>query len=131
MKFAPVTVSENAGPPAVALEGDIEVTVGAGFAATLIVKVSALDVPPPGAGVCTVTFAVPAVLKSDAGICAVSEVLDTKVVETWLPFHSIAEEEIKPLPDAVKVKAALPALAEFGLTPPRVGKGFCGGGEAS
>jgi hypothetical protein len=82
MKFAPVTVSVNAGPAAVALEGEMEVTVGAGFVGALMVKVSALDVPPPGAGVCTVTFAVPAVLKSDAGICAVSEVLETKVVET-------------------------------------------------
>jgi hypothetical protein len=76
MKFVPVTVIESAGPPALALEGDSEVIVGAGFGGALIVKESALDVPPPGAGLCTVTLAVPAEARSDAGICAVSEVLD-------------------------------------------------------
>jgi len=37
-----------------------------------MVKVAVLDVPPPGAGLKTVTFAVPAVATSLAGMAAVS-----------------------------------------------------------
>ena len=37
----------------------------------LIVNVAELDVPPPGAGLTTVTFAAPAVAMSEAGIWAV------------------------------------------------------------
>jgi len=59
-----------------ALEGDSEVAIGAGFGGALIVKTSVLDVPPPGAGFCTVMTAVPRALRSDVGIWAVSEVLD-------------------------------------------------------
>ena len=51
--------------------------VGVGFGGVLIVKLSAPDVPPPGARVCMATVAAPAELRSDAGICAVSEVLET------------------------------------------------------
>ena len=74
--WVPVTVNVNAGLPVVALEGESKVIVGVGFGGVLVVKLSAPDAPPPGAGVCTATVAVPAELRSDAGICAVSEVLD-------------------------------------------------------
>lgn len=77
MNPVPVTLSVNAGPPTIALEGESDVSVGIGFGDVLIVKLSALDVPPPGTGVCTSIIAVPDELRSDAGICAVSEVLDT------------------------------------------------------
>jgi len=70
----PATVNVNATPPTVPLEGEMEVTVGVGLA---IVKLTAPDVPPPGGGFCMARFAIPAELKSDAGTCAVSEVLDT------------------------------------------------------
>ena len=39
MKFVPVAVNVNAGPPAVAVLGLIVVRVGAGFGATLMVNV--------------------------------------------------------------------------------------------
>jgi hypothetical protein len=64
MKFVPVTVRVNAAPPAVALEGESEVTSGLGL---LIVKVSPLDVPPPGVGLITVIDAVPVVAMLLAG----------------------------------------------------------------
>ena len=68
MNCVPVAVSVNAGPPAVALAGDIDEIVGTGFGAGLIMKLAADDVPPPGAGLRTAMFTVPAELRSDAGI---------------------------------------------------------------
>jgi hypothetical protein len=68
-KFDPLTVSVKAGPPAVALLGEIELIAGTGL---LMVNVIALDVPPPGGAFTTVTEAVPAVLMSDAGTVAVT-----------------------------------------------------------
>jgi len=53
----------------------------------LIVTVAAEEVPPPGAGVETVTLAVPAVAMSAALIAAVRLVVETKVVVRVLPFH--------------------------------------------
>ena len=50
MNCVPVTVKVNAGSPSVALEGEIEPIVGTGLGGTLIVNLSAADVPPPGAG---------------------------------------------------------------------------------
>lgn len=67
-KPVPFTVRLTAAPPAVALVGEIEVSVGAGL---LIVKVCALEMPPPGGGFVTVTFAVPPVAISAAGMAAI------------------------------------------------------------
>src|SRR5712692_7074825 len=53
----PFTASQKPGPAATALEGEMEAAVGAGL---LMVNVFAPDVPPPGAGLSTVTSAVPA-----------------------------------------------------------------------
>jgi hypothetical protein len=50
----PLTVKVNAAPPAVALAGDNELIVGTGFDA-VIVKAALPEVPPPGAGLNTVT----------------------------------------------------------------------------
>jgi hypothetical protein len=61
----PVTVTVNAGAPAVTLDGDTDNMPGTGFA---IVNARSPDVPPPGAGVHTDTCAVPAAETSDAGI---------------------------------------------------------------
>ena len=71
-------------------------------------------------------FALPAEARSDEGICAVSEVLDTYVVANAVPFHAIAEVEMKPVPTAVTVTAAEPALAVFGFRVLSVGVGFWG-----
>src|SRR5262249_40279276 len=74
MKRVPETVSGNRAAPAVALLGESELATGTGFGA-LIVKVSALEVPPPGWEVKTVTWAVPPKAISLARIPAVNEVL--------------------------------------------------------
>src|SRR5579872_3411824 len=55
----PFTVRVNAAPPAVPLAGNSEVTEGTGLDA-LMVKLALPDVPPPGAGLNTVTWASPA-----------------------------------------------------------------------
>jgi hypothetical protein len=65
----------NAVLPASAVEGVSPVSVGAGFPET--VNMSAVVVPPPGAGLYTVTCAVPGAATSDAGIEAVSLVAET------------------------------------------------------
>lgn len=67
-KFVPLTVSVNAAPPAVALVGESEVIVGTGL---FTVKLVAAEVPPPGAGLVTVTGKVPAVAMSAAVMEAV------------------------------------------------------------
>ena len=68
-KFVPVMVRVNPPLPVTTVAGLMLLIVGNGF---VMVKVAVLDVPPPGAGLKTVTFAVPAVATSLAGIVAVS-----------------------------------------------------------
>jgi hypothetical protein len=105
-KPLPLTVSVNAAPPAVRDVGlKLEIVDNGG---SLIVKVRALEVPPPGAGLTTVTWAVPAAAMSAAGIAAVNRVEETYVVVRFAPFHWTTELELKPLPLAVSVNAALP-----------------------
>jgi hypothetical protein len=55
--------------------------------AAFIVKLTPADVPPPGAGVETVTVAILAVARSAALMAACRAVLETKVVVRLLPFH--------------------------------------------
>jgi hypothetical protein len=125
MNCVPVTVNVNAGPPAFALDGEIDVKDGTGFGGMLTVKVREAEAPPPGAGFCTVTFAVPAALRSAAGTSAVNDVLETKVVDSAESFQWITEDARKPVPDAVTVSAELPALVEAGVIAESVGEGFC------
>ena len=88
-KFDPFTASVKAAPPAVALEGESEVRAGTGLGTVvvLIVKASAFEVPPPGAGFTTVTCAVPAVAMSAAVMAAVNWLLVKNVVVRLDPFH--------------------------------------------
>src|SRR5205823_13674610 len=105
-----VAVSVNAAPPAVAVVGEIELSVGAGFVAVML-NVFAVDVPPPGVGVKTVTEALPVAAMSLARICAVSLVLLTNVVDRLLPFQRTTDEATKLDPVAVNVNAPLPTAA--------------------
>src|SRR6267378_4608570 len=68
-KLVPVTVSVKAALPADVLVGDSVESVGDGL---VTLNVCAAEVPPPGAGVTTVTDAIAAVARSEAGIAAVS-----------------------------------------------------------
>jgi branched-subunit amino acid transport protein AzlD len=120
-KFAPVTVSVNVAPPAVALEGESKVAVGAGL---LMAKVRAPDVPPPGEGFSTVTETVPAVAMSPAEIAAVNWVLLTKLVARALPFHCTTEPESKFVPVTVSMNAAPPAVVLVSESEVAVGAGL-------
>jgi hypothetical protein len=121
IKFVPLTVSVKPAPPATAELGFMDATVGEGLP---MAKVSALEVPPPGAGVETVTEAVPPAAMSAAVICACSWVLDTKVVGRALPFQCTVESETKFVPLTVSVKLALPTDAELGLNDATAGIGL-------
>jgi len=90
-KFVPVVVSVKVEPPANALLGEIEVSVGTGFVA-VIVNVTELDVPPPGVGLKTVTAAVPVAAMSLARIWAWSWLVLTKVVVRSPPFQRTTDE---------------------------------------
>src|SRR6267143_5645078 len=120
-KLAPFTVRVNASPPANALPGDRLLRVGAGL---LTGKVCAAEVPPPGAGVTTVTEAVPVAARSAAGIAAVSCVALTKVVVRAAPFHCTVAPFTKPLPVSVSVKPAPPTIALDGDSVVSVGAGL-------
>jgi hypothetical protein len=84
VKFEPVAVRMNPGPPAFAEVGDIEPRLE-----PIIVNVRAGEAPPPG--VYTVTPAVPVVPISDARIEPCNCVESTYVVVRSDPFHRIVE----------------------------------------
>ena len=73
MKFDPLIVSVNAGPPAGAEEGMGVAIEGTGFwPGAVILNDSVFDVPPPGVGLTTVRLAEPELAISAALIWAVS-----------------------------------------------------------
>src|SRR6266436_634172 len=121
-KFVPFTVSVNAVPPAIALDGESVVIVGAGL---LTVKFVGTDVPPPGAAFVTVTGKVPAVAMSTAVIVAVTCVALTTVVVFALPLNLTRDCPVtKPVPFTVSVNAAPPAVALDGASEVMVGSGL-------
>jgi hypothetical protein len=120
-KFVPLTVRVKLELPAAVDVGLSDVVVGAGFR---MVNVSLFEVPPPGAGVITVTAAVPAVATSELRMVAVSVVLETNIVARGLPFQSTVDDEINPVPVSVSVKPGFPAIVEVGEIAERVGAGL-------
>jgi hypothetical protein len=122
-KPVPITVRVKAGPPAAVDAGSRRVIAGTGFAAT-IENVTAFDVPPPGAGLTTVTLAVLIAAMSLAGIAAVTWVSLTKLVVRSAPFQRTTEFETKPVPFTMRVKAGPPTPVKFGLSVVIVGTGF-------
>src|SRR5262249_29283641 len=90
----------------------------------MIMKLSAFETPPPGAGFETVTLAVPAVAMSPAEIAAVNCVLLINVVGLSTPFHLTTEALTKSVPVTVRVKAAPPAVPEFGFKLASAGAGL-------
>src|SRR6185369_17855222 len=85
-KFDPLTLSVNAGPPAVADTGFRLRITGTGFGVLTTPKNSVFDVPPPGAGVNTVIASEPTEDTSEVRICAVSWDPLTKPVDRGDPF---------------------------------------------
>src|ERR1700735_879400 len=72
------------------------------------------DVPPPGDGFCTWILTVDAVVKSLAGICAVTPVELTTVVESGVPFQTTCAPCTKEEPVTVMVVAGSPVVAPKG-----------------
>ena len=93
----PVTVTERLLPDA-ALAGLRDVMVGTGFG-TAIVKGRALEGPPPGGGVETVTWAVPGLAKAEGLIVALNvPTLWTDVCwGTPLKFRTAEEAKFDPV----------------------------------
>jgi hypothetical protein len=120
-KFEPVAVSVNAVPPAGALVGEIDVSTGTGFPT---VKATAFEVPPPGAGLTTLTSNDPVAERSEAGTCAVRLLALTYVVVRKAPFHWICEELVNPVPVTLKVNAVPFCGADVGERDPIVGTGL-------
>src|ERR1051325_3261081 len=89
-----------------------------------MLKVLTLELPPPGVGLVTVTWVVPAVERSDAGTGAVRLVLLTKVVVSAVPAQFTTEPETKFDPVTVRVKDASPAVALEGEIEVTLGSGF-------
>ena len=76
-------------------------------------NVNAFDVAAPG--FCTVTLAVPCVAMRPADTEAVNWLAPMKLVDRADPFHCTIAPDRKPEPFTVRVNAAPPAVAEFGL----------------
>jgi len=129
-KFEPSTVRVKAGPPAPVLLGESAVIIGMGFVPLVMVKFTAFEVLPPGAGLVTVTAGVPAEAMAAAGMAAVNCVALTNVVLRAVPPKVTIEAATKFVPLIVSVKAALPAAALFGEIVLIVGAGLdpLGGG---
>ena len=72
LKPAPVIVSRKPGPPASTRSGLKPAILGTGLGAVSMLNGKAFDVPPPGAGLNTVTLAVPAAARSGAETIAVN-----------------------------------------------------------
>ena len=76
-KLLPVTDSVKPPPPAMAEVGLRAAEAGAGLGAALMVITWGLEVPPPGVGLKTVTWGVPAEAMSSAEMAAVNWVAET------------------------------------------------------
>jgi hypothetical protein len=80
----------------------------------VMVKVNVLELPPPGAGLVTVTPRIPVEAMLAAGMAAVNWVELTNVVAGADPPKLTIEAATKFVPLIVSVKAALPATVLFG-----------------
>src|SRR5581483_1135545 len=90
----------------------------------MIVNAVTPEVPPPGAGLNTVTCAVPALAMSAETITACSWVALTNVVVRLDPFQFTTAPATKPVPFTVSVNAVPPAVPLAGDSELIVGTGF-------
>jgi hypothetical protein len=120
-KLEPSTTSVNAPVPTMELDGPNAETTGTGL---LTVKVAELEVPPPGAGLKTEMFVVPAPARSLARMAAVSWELLTKVVARSAPFQRTTDVERTFEPFTVKEKAWPPNVTVEGDIELTLGRGL-------
>src|SRR5262249_57313345 len=119
----PIPVRAKAGAPWAPWVGVFAATEGTVLAAVMV-KVRASEAPPPGAGLSTVMGAEPAVVRSLAGMLAVSWVALTKVVARGLPFHCTTDAAMKLVPVTVRVKPGPPWKALLGASAVSAGTGL-------
>jgi len=92
-----------------------ELIVGTGLGPPLVmVKFIGLEVPPPDAGLVTVTASMPVEAMLEAGMAAVNCVELTNVAVGAAPPKLTIEDATKFVPLTVSMKAAPPAAALFG-----------------
>jgi hypothetical protein len=118
----PFSVRVKAEPPATTKLG---LRLVMAYPDELIVNVVAPEAAPPG--FVAVTLALPAAAIRLAATDAVSWVALTNAVGSAEPFHRTVAPERKPVPFTVRVKAAAPELAEFGLRLVMAGTGVLTG----
>lgn len=123
-KFVPVTVMLNSASPTVLLDGEMLDKVGNGLPIGLTVNAWAFEVPPPGAGLSTVILNVPMVVKSLAGMVAVSSVALTKVVARFESLSLTLDSGTKFAPLTVIVNSASPTVLFDGEMLAVVGAGL-------
>ncbi len=94
--------------------GSRELIAGTGLRPLVMEKFIALEVPPPGAGLVTVTATVPVEATLEAGMVVVNCVESTNVVAGADTPKLTVEPATKLSPLIVSVKAVPPATAPFG-----------------
>ena len=120
-KLLPVNVNGVAALLSNAENLSSEVKIGAGL---LIDKELEFEVPPPGAGLKTLSAAVPAFAIS-AGVTRIDNCdAETKVVTRSAPLNLTMELLIKLLPLMASVNVAPPAMADAGLSEAIAGVGL-------
>jgi len=113
-KFVPLTVRVMDGRPGAALLGKIIVIAGTGLFPVVTEKFTTFEIPPPGAGLVTVTGTVPSEATASAGMAAVNCVELTTVVAGVVPPKLTTEAATKFVPLTVRMKPAPPAVALIG-----------------
>lgn len=92
---------------------------------SVMMKLTELEAPPPGAGFVTTTAALPDAATSDARIAAVTCVALTNVVVLLAPAKLTTAPLTKPVPFTVRVNAAEPAVVVLGTSGATItGTGF-------
>jgi hypothetical protein len=103
---------------------ELGLSVAPGVAGTVMLKVSAFDMPPPGVGLVTVTGTLSAFAIALAGIVAITCVALAKVVVSATPLKLTTELLIKFDPVTVNVNPADPAVALAGFSSVIAGTGL-------
>src|SRR5262245_58617353 len=112
-KFVPLIVKVKAALPAFTFDGAREVSVGA---ALEMGRSREFEVPPPGGGVTTAIFAVPAVAMSVSRTAMSNWVALTKVVVRELELSVATDWAVKFESVIVRVNAAPPVVAVAGAS---------------
>ncbi len=87
-------------------------------------KSKIFEMPPPGAGLETLTWRFPPTISIVDGTTAISRVLLMTIVERPILFPRATESAIKPVPFTVRRKVLLNAVMVIGLRLVRVGTGL-------